>query len=361
MEHIRCIFCQRDKGNIIIANGSATVDDIVIRENGFLARKCPSCHLIYVSPRPTQEEVNNLYEDGEADILPEDHIDALFLKRLYAKNNLAILKPFRKAGSLLEIGAGAGAFLDEARRQGFDVYGIELNKLQADYIKDALNIPCETESIANAFGERQFDVIYHCDVISHFHDPWQEFSAINRKLAHNGYMLFETGNSDVELKYYKEIEKFQLPDHLFFFNQRNINDLLEGTGFELRQVVKYCTLPQHRTGRRLNTFVRTLFGKRAHQKTVTALLEKIESTSTINQTPSEAVRTNKAVSHSIMGMIKRYARRAWHIWTYILRYKIGYFTLKQGRPQTMVFVAQKVKGIPEKVNKKDYQSAVSTN
>ena len=51
--------------------------------------------------------------------------------------------------------------MDEARLAGFSPYGIELNRLQADSIRDKLSLPCESRSIADAFPGEQFDVIYH--------------------------------------------------------------------------------------------------------------------------------------------------------------------------------------------------------
>ncbi|GAI49710.1 unnamed protein product [marine sediment metagenome] len=41
MEEIMCIFCEKES------------DQVVIKENGFKGKKCPTCGLIYISPRPT--------------------------------------------------------------------------------------------------------------------------------------------------------------------------------------------------------------------------------------------------------------------------------------------------------------------
>jgi len=69
---------------------------------------------------------------------------------------------------MLEIAEGGGYFLDEAREEGFEVYGIELNSIQADFIKTKLGIPCEKPLLDIPFFDgKRFDIIYHCDVISH--------------------------------------------------------------------------------------------------------------------------------------------------------------------------------------------------
>lgn len=105
--------------------------------------------------------------------------------------------------------------------------GIEFNNIQANFIKNKLNIPCEQSPL----NDQKFDIIYHCDVISHFYDPIAEFERTRIKLNESGLVIFETGNlGHADIKYFKYFTKFQYPDYLFFFSEKNINTLLERTG-----------------------------------------------------------------------------------------------------------------------------------
>jgi 2-polyprenyl-3-methyl-5-hydroxy-6-metoxy-1,4-benzoquinol methylase len=167
MEIINCIFCGIEN------------DYIAIQENGYLGRKCSQCGLIYISPRPSHEEITNLYSHDDAQIHAETHISSEFSKRLHAKHNLRIITSYVKDGALLEIGAGAGYFLDEARKIGFEPYGIEFNPIQATFIKNKLGIYCEETTLTGSlFNGRNFDVVYHCDVISHLFDSFKDFRNI---------------------------------------------------------------------------------------------------------------------------------------------------------------------------------------
>ena len=56
MEIIHCIFCG--------ANHSP--DPVVIRENGFEGHQCQACRLVYISPRPSADDIANLYAHDEA-------------------------------------------------------------------------------------------------------------------------------------------------------------------------------------------------------------------------------------------------------------------------------------------------------
>ena len=84
MEHITCIFCPRDASSIMI------------EEDGYQGKKCHECSLIYISPRPMIDEVIDIYGHNNAHISAQSHIDGSYLKRLYARHSLRILKKFIK-------------------------------------------------------------------------------------------------------------------------------------------------------------------------------------------------------------------------------------------------------------------------
>ncbi len=176
MEAIDCIFC----------GGKADDAPIVIEENGFTGRQCPDCGLVYISPRPSRAEISDLYEHDGADAALEAHLRADFVKRLHARHTMSILKRHARQGALLEIGAGTGYFLAAARKAGFDVRGCELNPLQAAFINERLNIPCEQADLEDASAGETFDIIYHCNVLSHLYDPIEVFHCTNRRLRPGG-------------------------------------------------------------------------------------------------------------------------------------------------------------------------------
>lgn len=309
MEAIKCIFCDKES------------EQILIKENGYNGRKCPDCGLIYISPRPALGEIKDLYGHDQANITAESHIQDEFAKRLYAKRNLQIIRKFISNGSLLEIGAGAGYFLDEARLAGFDVAGIELNSIQAEFMRSKMHIRCEDRPLdSQSFGSNKFEVIYHCDVISHFFDPVGEFRKINEALCDGGFLIFETGNGgDIDEGYFKLLKSFQYPDHLFFFSGRNINTLLENTGFELLKTYSYSLVPQ-------------LF--------LVNLVARITNKKPENRSAERAAAPAISRKHAKRVFV-RSAKNIYSWLGFLLRYKVGYVVPKNGRPQTKVFIARK--------------------
>lgn len=246
MEEIDCIFCE----------GSAS--SVVIQESGFDARQCANCGLIFVSPRPSADETSSLYLSDSAHLSAKFHVEAQRsrVNRAEVRYRLSVLRKHIRPGSTIaEIGAGGGAFLVEARAQGFDVQGVELNPLQAEHIREALGIPC-AESLAalvEATGRQTHDVVFLRDVVSHFSDPIGEFAAFNAALPPGGIIAFETGNlGDVDHRYFRYFSLFQLPDHLFFFGDASLQALLHLTGFEPIAIRRWSILPQLRVLRQLH-------------------------------------------------------------------------------------------------------------
>ncbi len=252
METIPCILC----GKIS--------DHIAITENGYTGRKCQDCKLIFISPRPSAAEVTHLYSDEHAVLYADAQYQFDRLFRRHAASTLTKIRKYRKPGTLLELGPGGGSFLKEARNFGYEPYGIELNPIEAQWINENLSIPCESVPLnKGSFGGKQFDIIYHKDVLSHFYDPIGVFADINKALKKDGLLVFETGNiADVNERYYKLVSQFLYPDHLFFFGEKSLMLLLEQTGFKVVDIYKEVLLLQLLLQRALWGFKDSLKDKR---------------------------------------------------------------------------------------------------
>ena len=314
-EKIKCIFC--DKAN----------DSVFIEESGYKGRKCSQCGLIYISPRPTFEQIVDLYGHDSAYISAETHIAFEHVKRRYARHNLKIIQQYIETGELLEIGASAGFFLDEARNVGFVPHGIELNPVLAEFMRNTLRISCEENPLSfRSFGNLKFDLIYHCDVVSHFYDPIDEFRKINAKLKPGGIVAFETGNlGDVAEGYLPYIPSYQYPDHLFFFSESNIRELLSRTEFSLLSIDRFSILPQLRM-MRARSWLSSVLREQSSRQT-----KSEEGNDSASQPLVIKPRTG----------LRKNLNDVWRYAEYLVRYKLGRVSPKQDRPQTIIVVARK--------------------
>lgn len=309
----KCIFCE------------STSHWTAIEENGYKGVKCSACDLIYISPRPEFSETVDRYTLDKANTSAESIMHDELSKRLHAKHVLTIIKKFVERGSILEIGAGAGYFLDEAKKKGFDVYGTEINKIQANYINSFLGIICDSTPLSDSsFGGKKFDVIYHCNVLSHFYDPITEYRRIREKLKDDGILVFETGNiGDVKNKYYKFFRKFDYPDHLFFYGEKSLSHLVKLTKFKIIKIYHYSILPQLT----VEKIVQKLRGARKYPVASLKLGDKFI--------------TNGSFGNGRVCGLKELLKKARVHFLYLLTYKFGHILSRNGQPQTFIVVARR--------------------
>ena len=309
MEEVSCILC------------GTRSSDVAIVENGFTGVKCHNCNLIYISPRPNPTDITRLYTDEHAVLYADAQFQFDKFNKTEAARTLANIRNLKKGGALLELGPGGGFFLSEARKCGYDPYGIELNPIEARWINEGLQIPCETTVLnAQSFGGRRFDVIYHKDVLSHLANPLDAFQQMHRALKSDGLLVFETGNiADVDKKYMKYFSQFSYPDHLFFFGERSLNILLEKAGFTARHIDREPIMLQLML-----------------QKALWWLKDFLKEPKVVQQMALNKglTRGNKALS------TKRQLR---NLYRYVQHYLVrcGAFLPKQGRPLKLVTFAQK--------------------
>lgn len=125
---------------------------------------------------PTDDELKAIYGDGYfgADgawvcgFWEGGYLDNEQNVRQEARLALAELgAPAAGHTRLLEIGAAGGFFLDEARRAGYDVVGIELNASMAAFGRDNLGLDVRSELFETAALDSRFDVIVAQDVLEH--------------------------------------------------------------------------------------------------------------------------------------------------------------------------------------------------
>jgi 2-polyprenyl-3-methyl-5-hydroxy-6-metoxy-1,4-benzoquinol methylase len=310
MEEISCIFCRMPSYRVAIT------------EHGFTGVKCNRCNLIYISPRPTAAETTHLYTDEHAALYADAQFQFDAFNRMEAARTLSKISDYRKNGSILELGAGGGCLLEEARRRGYQPYGIELNPIEARWINEYLQIPCEREPLSEAsFGRKHFDIVYHRDLLSHLSDPITVFRDINRSLKEDGLLVFETGNiADVDEKYMKYFSQFSYPDHLFFFGEKSLNTLLEQTGFK-------C----------IHIFREAIFLQLLLQKALWGIKDSLKDKKVIGDMKLQKDLHPEGGGLSVKRRLRLFYRYVGH---YLVRF--GAILPKNRRPLKLVVVARKV-------------------
>lgn len=144
------------------------------------------------------------------------------LKRIRARY------PFAK--TICDVGSGHGFFLDEAKKQGYKVFGIEPSKQLAHTAAICYKVPQFVGSL-EAYLEKyrkQFDIVTCIHVIEHIIEPKKFINSLLRLVKPKGTLFLETPNSDSHLLY-AEKDKYTFlipPEHVWIFSKESIKQLL---------------------------------------------------------------------------------------------------------------------------------------
>jgi len=195
--------------------------------------RCNSCGLLYTNPQPPVSDLETHYSKEYFDSWFKDcaaHINKRFKKRLKEIDALA------NKGRLLDIGCGPGFFLETAKKDGWDVHGVEFSVFAAEYAKKTFDInviPGEVKQ--GLFAEKSFDVITQWHVLEHSRDPMSLLKLTRSYLKDDGLLAIEVPN--IQSPFVNLVkEKWELlapGEHLYYFSPQTLEGMLKDEGFKV--------------------------------------------------------------------------------------------------------------------------------
>jgi SAM-dependent methyltransferase len=146
-------------------------------------------------------------------------------------------------GRLLEVGAAAGFFLDEARTAGYDGKGVEPNPAMAAFARARLRLDVRTGTLGEtALDPGSFDAVCAFHVLEHIDRPLEAARSIHGALRPGGHLLVEVPNAESATARRRGAHwpPLDLPHHVGHHGPRSLRTLLERAGF---QVLLVDTVP----------------------------------------------------------------------------------------------------------------------
>lgn len=169
-----------------------------------------------------------------------DSNDGLFekvyqwVKNYMLKKKVKLISSYVEKGTLLDIGAGTGDFLNQAKKSGWEVTGIEPS---AAARKRAFEKGINLFEVEAEVEDRKFDVITMWHVLEHVPDVEKQIEWIKNHLSTDGVLIVAVPNfNSYDAKYYKNFwAAWDVPRHLHHFSSKSIKTLFEKNGFNLMQ------------------------------------------------------------------------------------------------------------------------------
>ncbi|MBW3544924.1 MAG: class I SAM-dependent methyltransferase [Bacteroidetes bacterium] len=219
--HTECLICN-----------STRIAELIGYEKHDLV-KCKDCDFVFMRAIPSTEELSDHYSTYS-------YGSNLFLSPITIKsynNLLDEFEQYRSSNKILDVGCGAGFFLEQAQKRGWEVYGTE-------YSNKALEL-CAAKGFkmqegvldSKGFSVHNFDVITSFEVIEHINNPQEELYHINRLLRSGGLFYCTTPNFNSIMRYYLK-DNYNIigyPEHLSYYTYKTLTKVLKKSGFKKKK------------------------------------------------------------------------------------------------------------------------------
>ena len=160
--------------------------------------RCPNCGFIFDNPRPTLGELIAFYSQHDK---YDSWLTELGPRERIWKRRLRIFEPYKKPGSILDVGTGIGQFLSIARRSFTEVLGTEVSTTAIQIAKEKYGLTVFQGSIEDlAKHPRKFDNITLFHVLEHVPDPRATLKTCCSLLSSGGTLVIAVPNEISSLR-----------------------------------------------------------------------------------------------------------------------------------------------------------------
>jgi SAM-dependent methyltransferase len=236
IHHTSCPLC--GSANI---HSVLTAKDHTVSGESFDIWECEACGARFTQDIPDADSIGRYYK-SENYISHSNTREGLVNKVYHRVRNITLeqkRKLVQKAsglqtGSLLDIGAGTGLFVDTMRKSGWKVTGLEPDEtarakaremnILLNHTKDLFQLPAEN-----------FDVVTLWHVIEHVHAVHEYMEQVKSVLKKNGKLIIAVPNyTSADAKKYGEYwAAYDVPRHLYHFSPGSMQALLKKHGLQL--------------------------------------------------------------------------------------------------------------------------------
>lgn len=261
-ENEACLLCGK-RGGLLY---SGLRDRLFNAPGDWHLLRCPNCGLVWLSPRPVEDEFSKLYNTyythaGNGNSWRGRARNALLLTSLdcnqkihgwrwkLAGQVLYSLPFIREAarvstmhlrrtmdGQLLDVGCGSGEFLSIMLQAGWRVIGIDQDAQAAEFARRQFGIPVHLGTIERGtIAEESVDVLTMRHVIEHLPHPDTTLGACWRALKTGGRLVVLTPNVDsLGHRFFRQYcVSLDPPRHLYLFSLKTLQNMVEQAGFRV--------------------------------------------------------------------------------------------------------------------------------
>lgn len=198
--------------------------------------KCKDCGLVFLNPRPDDEELNKYYSPEYFSEVAEPG----FFKRCFALDKVRLIKNLKSRGRLLDVGCGRGEFLQQMEDYGWEVWGVDTSAVACKYTQERLRNGkiFNQDLLTSNLPEAYFDIVTFWHSLEHLKDPFSSLTEARRILKEDGILVIACPNfSSFSSKFFKRRwYALDTPFHLYQFSPLTLQKLLKRAGFRISKL-----------------------------------------------------------------------------------------------------------------------------
>jgi len=216
---------------------AGTTDDYkasAFKSNGEQLVKCGKCGLVSIHPLPDEKAVL----DGYIGAIDKEYVSQIKNRLVTFKKCLEKIETITglENARVLDIGAGAGAFVKVAKDKGWHAEGIEPCEYLVKWGMEHLGL---TDMYAITLdglpANISYDVVTLWDVLEHMTNPNDAIFKLKTIVADDGYVVLNLPDISSSIpKLMGPRWPFYASCHIFYYTPQTIDYLMNKHGFELK-------------------------------------------------------------------------------------------------------------------------------
>lgn len=221
---------------------------------------CENCDIQFWMPL---EFVKSIYEDQEMGEYFLWHrgldLDIKWNHKYFVKFFLKDVKNNLKGNKVLDIGCGNGSFINFMSKEGFEVYGIDMDSKSIDAATKNFNLKNLFSMSLRDFtsyaieNNLKFDLITFFEVLEHQTDVQGFFDSIKTLLHEDGIIVGTVPNRNRVLYWFIMGDGDFPPHHFLWFSKSSLENLFKNKGF--KPYVVATSINEGPSLKRLNEFL----------------------------------------------------------------------------------------------------------
>lgn len=238
-EKINCPICNQDNYKLYLVSKDFRLK---MSNEYFNIVKCKACNFMFLNPRPEKSIITDFYPgdfNSQDESILYKIIEPCF--RIAQSYAIKLIKKYKPHGKTLDIGCGNGDFLLAMYKNGYDVYGVELNqeskKFCSAYIAGRISYGELKEC---HFKPNTFDIITMFQSLEHIYNLNELLEEIKHILKDDGILYICVQNADFfETHLFRSYHyNLEVPRHLYFFTKRSLTNLLLMHEFKILSFIR---------------------------------------------------------------------------------------------------------------------------